>query len=210
MSFWGQIVKGNSSYVHEWKNELPICNLVLTQATIDRSASEPSTLYIETEGFDKLVLCTLSWGRCEQARIDLLFEAGREVKFSTVGKGDIHLTGYYVTEDTDQDFSDDDLSDQSILSDESEDLEEETPKGKRRISIEEAPVKKSKKEKQSPKTPKDSPKKTGDANSCVTCNKSFSTPEALSQHKNFKHGTPSPVEKKKKRRGKEERRREKS
>jgi len=81
-------------------------------------------------------------------------------------------------------------------------LEEETPKGKRRISIEEAPVKKSKKEKQSPKTPKDSPKKTGDANSCVTCNKSFSTPEALSQHKNFKHGTPSPVEKKKKEEGK--------
>jgi len=86
-------------------------------------------------------------------------------------------------------------------------LEEETPKGKRRISIEEAPVKKSKKEKQSPKTPKDSPKKTGDANSCVTCNKSFSTPEALSQHKNFKHGTPSPVEKKRKK--KRERRKKK-
>jgi len=127
-AFWGKIVKGNLSHVQEIPND---CNLVLTQAAIDRVVSEPSTLYIEIEGFEKLALCTLSLGRCEQARIDLLFD--KKVKFSIVGKADIHLIGY-MTENVD-DFSDDEISDHEF----EDDFEQEpTPKGKRKLSIEES------------------------------------------------------------------------
>jgi len=191
--FWGLIVKGNTNQEEEVPQDF---NLVLTQAAIDRSASEPSTLYIETEGFDKLALCTLSWGRCEQARIELLFDQKRKVKFSSVGKGDIHLTGYVVP-NMDQEFSDDDLSD---LGESDEDLQEDIPKRKRQLSTEQTPAtKKPKQEKQSSKVQKESPKKTGE--SCDTCNKQFSTPESLAQHKTIKHGTPPTAEKKKKEEG---------
>jgi len=116
------------------------------------------------------------------------------------------LTGYYVSEDSYEDFSDDDdISDQSsMISDDSgEEIEQEKlHKGKRLSSSTTEEVSSTKKSKQSPKGQKESPKKTGDANSCAECKKTFSTPESLTQHKTTKHGTPPTAEIKKKEEGK--------
>jgi len=72
MSFWGVIIKGNSVHDAQIPDEL---NLVLTQAAIVDS-DQPSTLYVNTESINNLALCTLTSGKIDQSRLDLLFGEG--------------------------------------------------------------------------------------------------------------------------------------
>jgi len=163
MSFFGFVIKSNSSH----PEKVPAgCNLVLTQAATDKSASEPTTLYCQTEEIkDKLVICTLTWGRMEQARLDLIFESETDVTFSVSGKGDIHVSGYFVEEELPPDFDSEDEEDEEDEVDEMEESspilkkKEKSPQGKRPLSNAEQDksAKKSKVEspkQESPKTSK--------------------------------------------------------
>jgi len=136
MSFFGFVIKSNSSH----PEKVPAgCNLVLTQAATDKSASEPTTLYCQTEEIkDKLVICSLTWGRMEQARLDLIFESETEVTFSVSGKGDIHVSGYFVEEELPPDFDSEDEEDEEDVDEmESSPIskkKEKSPQGKRPLS----------------------------------------------------------------------------
>jgi len=112
MSFFGFVVKSNSSHPEEVPRG---CNLVLTQAATDKSASDPTTLYCQTDEIkDKIVICTLSWGRIEQARLDLIFESETKVTFSVSGKGDVHISGYFVEEELSPDFDSDEEDEEEV------------------------------------------------------------------------------------------------
>jgi len=105
MSFFGFVINSSSPY----NEKVPEgADLVLTQAATDKSATEPTTLYVQAEGLNKLIVCTLQWGRTDQARLDLIFESELDVTFSVVGKGDVHVSGYYVEQEGVSEFGSDD------------------------------------------------------------------------------------------------------
>jgi hypothetical protein len=56
MAFWGIVVKGNSSRKETVIEE---ANLVVTQACLDPSGNEASVLSVETEGVEKIRICSL-------------------------------------------------------------------------------------------------------------------------------------------------------
>jgi len=135
MSFFGFAIKSNTSH----PEKVPAgCNLVLTQAATDKSATEPTTLYCHTEEIkDKLVICTLTWGRTEQVRLDLIFESESNVTFSVSGKGDVHVSGYFVEEEMHPDFDSEDEEDEEEDVDEMESSpisNKKSPPGKRPLA----------------------------------------------------------------------------
>jgi len=106
MSFVGFVVKPGENFSYTVPEDV---NLILTQAATNQSATSPTTLWVSARGVGKIVLCTLHWGHNEQSKLDLMFESERELEFSVSGgNGQIHLTGYTVTEEQ---FDDDDMDD---------------------------------------------------------------------------------------------------
>jgi len=151
MGFVGFVVSPGQEYRYTVPDD---SNLVLTQAATNSTASTHSTLFVETEGdgVGKIVLCTLHWGKVEQTRLDILFEASRELKFSVDGKGQIHLTGYTIEEELDPEAFGD-LSALEGLSEEDEEEEEEIPVQKQKPFQ----AKKEKNKNQKANSPQESP-----------------------------------------------------
>eukprot|EP01101_Sappina_pedata_P000619 TRINITY_DN10816_c1_g1_i1.p2 TRINITY_DN10816_c1_g1~~TRINITY_DN10816_c1_g1_i1.p2 ORF type:complete len:210 (-),score=143.41 TRINITY_DN10816_c1_g1_i1:204-833(-) len=126
MSFWGQIV----SSAEKVKVQVPEdANLVVSQACVDDKEKGANTLFVETEGFPAIAICTLTSGKTDNSKLDLVFEAGREIEFSVKGKGAIHLAGYFSLEDggdefgEDEDFDSDDELNGEFDSDDDEEEE---------------------------------------------------------------------------------------
>jgi len=202
MSFFGFVIKSNSSH----PEKVPAgCNLVLTQAATDKSAAEPTTLYCQTEEIkDKLVICTLTWGRIEQARLDLIFESETEVTFSVSGKGDIHVSGYFVEEELPPDFDSEDEEDEEEEMDEMEaspvlKKKDKSPQGKRPPSNAEQDKSPKKAKVESPK--QESPKTSKPETKTETSKTESPKTEKSGSPKNESPKTESPKKKKDKKGG---------
>jgi len=108
-SFWGLILKSGSSV----DPEIPEGRfLTLSQVSLHAPNQGRVTLFCETNG-TKYVLCNLEWDRVEQVALNLQFFSEDEIKFSTTGKGEIHLIGHLGVEaplyDSEDDLDEDEF-----------------------------------------------------------------------------------------------------
>lgn len=75
----------------------------LSQASLDESSStdEPVQVMFMHED-NSYLLCTLEKDRTAQCALDLNFDQGDKVCFSTKGNGIVHLTGYLIPDEMDE------------------------------------------------------------------------------------------------------------
>lgn len=77
------------------------------------TGSEAVSVNVQVEG-GNFILCNLSKTN-PQTNLDLIFSEGEKIKFFTTGKGNVHLTGYTMPDETLDDMLDEDFSeDESI------------------------------------------------------------------------------------------------
>ena len=91
----------------------------LSQASLDHSSSdnEPvQVMYMQDNA--SYLLCTLQKGKTYQCPLDLNFQEGDNLCFSTKGNGIVHLTGFLIQDD---DFGFED----GLDDDEDEEMDEE-------------------------------------------------------------------------------------
>jgi hypothetical protein len=108
-SFWGLILKSGSSV----DPEIPEGRfLTLSQVSLHAPNQGRVTLFCETNG-TKYVLCNLEWERVEQVALNLQFYSEDSIKFSTTGKGEVHLIGHLGVEaplyDSEDDLDEDEF-----------------------------------------------------------------------------------------------------
>lgn len=115
MSFWGAEVKPEKPYTHTHSPRRG--RLRVTQATIGGEASKAERgakvrLQCTVKNRDPLLLCTLLPGQSETLNLDLEFEE-KYVTFSVLGPMSVHLTGYYIGNEYDEDIGDSDTGSDS-------------------------------------------------------------------------------------------------
>lgn len=116
--------------------ELSEKNLKLSQACLEptkNTKKEPVSLMVEYEK-KQFILAVLDPSLSWQAPLDILFEAGSEVRFFLKGTGTVHITGYYDVSDDLDDISVDMSSDAEISESESDEEPVAVPEKKRRTS----------------------------------------------------------------------------
>jgi hypothetical protein len=93
MSFWGATVTSSKAF----EESVPTnANLVVSHVSLAGLTDGVTTLMCTVEGTDgDFVVAHLSWGRNEQASVDLVYPLGTDVKFTVKGKGEVHLLGMY-------------------------------------------------------------------------------------------------------------------
>merc|ERR1712071_627897 len=99
--FWGLIVEPGRKYSQTVENSFHI-----SKATVDLSSvtDEDITLLLDYEGQQEYILCHLNKS-IKQESLDLNFQAGDVFSLFTQGKGSIHLSGYLLGEDEDDDMT---------------------------------------------------------------------------------------------------------
>ncbi|XP_046486915.1 46 kDa FK506-binding nuclear protein [Neodiprion pinetum] len=111
--FWGLIIEPNKRYTQTVERSFHV-----SMASLDTNTGGSYTgvvqvmLHYENRTF---LLCTLNKGAALQVPLDLNFQEGTEIAFSSNGSGLVHLTGYLVPEE-------DDLDDELEEEEEEEDI----------------------------------------------------------------------------------------
>ncbi|KAK4801878.1 hypothetical protein SAY86_000081 [Trapa natans] len=103
MGFWGIEVKpGKKENPYDDVNALG--KLRITQATLGLgSSNEKSILQCFGEQKSPIFLCTLLPDKIESCSLDLEFDEDDSVIFSVVGKRSIHISGYFLEDDYEED-----------------------------------------------------------------------------------------------------------
>lgn len=117
--FFGLEVKSNQNSAKPLKLEN---SLRISQAVLEPSKNgkkEPVSVLVEHEK-KQFIICVLDPNTAWQSPLDLMFESGTQLKFYLRGQGTVHLTGYEIKDDLD----DQDLSISDIESSEDEEEEE--------------------------------------------------------------------------------------
>lgn len=105
--FWGLILKANKKYTQAIKQSFH-----LSHAALDiTSASDGPVQVVLTSDKNNYILCTLKKDSVQQVALDLNFEEGEEISFTSQGQGNVHLSGYIVIDEVGQ-FDDEDNDDQ--------------------------------------------------------------------------------------------------
>jgi len=100
--FWGTQLKNGAPYKltdHSASSLLHVSNVALG-GTADAGKT---SVWVTSEG-KKILLTNLESGKHEQVSLDLYFRAEQNVEFSSSGKGDVYLSGYYEPETEGEDF----------------------------------------------------------------------------------------------------------
>ncbi|EPS73884.1 hypothetical protein M569_00879, partial [Genlisea aurea] len=107
MAFWGVELKPGKPYVHRYDHEAG--RLHISQATLGAGSSTKKSVVECRVGKRKpIFLCSLLPERLETCALNLEFEEEDEVIFSVVGTLSVHLSGFFYTENADQDYHGDD------------------------------------------------------------------------------------------------------
>ncbi|XP_046749411.1 46 kDa FK506-binding nuclear protein-like [Diprion similis] len=99
--FWGLIIEPNKRYAQTVERSFHV-----SMASLDINTGGSYTgavqvmLHYESRTF---LLCTLNKGTALQVPLDLNFQEGTKIAFSSNGSGLVHLTGYLVPEEDDLD-----------------------------------------------------------------------------------------------------------
>lgn len=113
--FWGLIMEPNKRYTQTVEKPFHVSMATLDISTTD---DKPVQVMLCYEGRNYL-LCNLQKKQTCQAPLDLNFQEGTKISFTSNGSGHVHLTGYLVPDD-------DDMDDMDELEEEEEE-EEEVP-----------------------------------------------------------------------------------
>jgi len=109
--FWGLVIEPGKRYAQTVSKSFHVSMAALDSASAP--AAELSSLQLEVND-QTYTLCSLAKGTLQQ-HLDLNFETGTRIVFTTKGKGNIHLSGYVIPEDDDdfgQDESEEEESDE--------------------------------------------------------------------------------------------------
>jgi FK506-binding nuclear protein len=98
----GLILKSNKKYSQTLEKPFH-----LSQAALDHSSSDNEPVQVMyTHEENSYLLCTLQKGKVFQVALDLNFQEGDKLCFSTKGNGIVHLTGFLVEDDDFDQFAD--------------------------------------------------------------------------------------------------------
>merc|ERR1712086_846940 len=162
MSFYGAEIKPGKSVELAFEEQV---STHISQAALGEKVKPGrSVLSVEVDG-KKFVICSLTAPSFEMACLDLMFGSTQKVKFSVSGANAVHISGYSIEhddEDEEMDMYNDEMEEDS---DGDEESEEEAPalvpakKQSPKQSPKQAPKKAAAKKAPSPKSsPKASPK----------------------------------------------------
>eukprot|EP01117_Protostelium_nocturnum_P000379 TRINITY_DN10445_c0_g1_i1.p1 TRINITY_DN10445_c0_g1~~TRINITY_DN10445_c0_g1_i1.p1 ORF type:complete len:164 (-),score=92.87 TRINITY_DN10445_c0_g1_i1:150-641(-) len=90
-SFWGQIFKAGSSQEVQIPEDSV---LTLTMLAFSGKEGSKAQVFVQTEGSEKVLLCTLREGTIDQIQTDLEFTGAQQTSFSVEGSGSVHATGF--------------------------------------------------------------------------------------------------------------------
>lgn len=124
----GLILKANKKYTQTLEKPFH-----LTKASLDHSNADNEPIQVMySDGQSTFLMCTLQKGKELQCSLDLNFDQGDTVCFSTKGNGIVHLTGYLIPDYDDAfgDMSDDD-EEEGAEDEEIEDLRDVLKKKKK-------------------------------------------------------------------------------
>ncbi|GJN27476.1 hypothetical protein PR202_gb15504 [Eleusine coracana subsp. coracana] len=118
-SFWGVEVKPGKPYTLTQGDSLG--RLRLTQATLGEvvgkgengAGGKKCVLQCSVENKDPVYLCALVPEKSETCHLELEFDE-EDVSFSVIGQRSIHLAGYYIPEEYEDDMSDSDAGSDSL------------------------------------------------------------------------------------------------
>jgi len=119
--FWGLIMEPKNKYSRTVKDEFCI-----TMAAVDPSAKpgEKAIVYLGHEK-EEHVLCTLVAGSVDQCRLDLQFTEGETISLRTESSYKVHLTGYIMVPQADDELDELDIDDEEDTDEEDEDFDGE-------------------------------------------------------------------------------------
>ncbi|KAL2558534.1 Peptidyl-prolyl cis-trans isomerase FKBP53 [Forsythia ovata] len=107
MAFWGVELKPGKPYNHRYDSERG--SLHISQATLGTgSATKKSIVQCDVGDKKPIYLCSLLPERLETCALNLEFKEEDEVTFSVIGSHSVHLSGFFYSEDEDQDNLGDD------------------------------------------------------------------------------------------------------
>lgn len=87
----------------------------LSKASLDISTADNEPVQVMyTHDNNSYLLCTLQKGKFLDCSLDLNFQEGDKLCFSTKGNGIVHLTGYLIPDDDDFGEFEDAMDDESI------------------------------------------------------------------------------------------------
>lgn len=129
--FFGYEIKSkqNSAKPLKLQNSLRISQAVLEPSK--NGKKEPVSVLVEVEK-KQFIICVLDPTTAWQSPLDLMFESGTQLKFFLRGQGTVHLTGYEIKddlEDQDLSMSDVEFSEEDEGEDEDEEGEDEDEEG---------------------------------------------------------------------------------
>jgi len=126
--FWGLILKSNKKYTQTLEKSFH-----LSKASLDISTTDNEPVQVMyTHDNNSYLLCTLQKGKFLDCSLDLNFQEGDNLCFSTKGNGIVHLTGYLIPDDDDFGDFEDAMDDESIDEEAISDLREKLDAGKKK------------------------------------------------------------------------------
>jgi len=137
--FWGLILKSNKKYTQTLEKSFH-----LSQASLDHSSSDNEPVQVMYSHDDNsYLLCTLQKGKVYQCQLDLNFQEGDKLCFSTKGNGIVHLTGYLTEDEFDQfgDMDDEEEESEQEVEDLRQKLESKKKQGKEQLQSKKKPGK---------------------------------------------------------------------
>ncbi|XP_063981398.1 46 kDa FK506-binding nuclear protein-like [Diachasmimorpha longicaudata] len=124
--FWGLIIEPNKRYTQTVEKPFHVSMATLDASTADDDIVQVMLCYDNRN----YLLCNLKKGHVWQVPLDLNFQEGTKIAFTSNGRGHVHLTGYLVPDEGIDDLDDLDEEDEE----EEEEDEDEVPQlvGKRK------------------------------------------------------------------------------
>ncbi|BBN12176.1 FK506-binding nuclear protein [Marchantia polymorpha subsp. ruderalis] len=130
MVFWGVEVKPGKPHTHSPSEDelFDGSTLHLSQATLGLEGKSKERAVVKCKVGDgpELLLCSLIPGVSESCSLDLLFD--QDVTFSVVGSASVHLIGYYMPledEEDDDDYDSEGMSEEDSDEDSDEEMDSE-------------------------------------------------------------------------------------
>merc|ERR1712028_149087 len=125
MSFYGAEIKPGKSVELAFEEQV---STHISQAALgEKVKAGRSTLSVEVDG-KKHVICSLTAPTFEMACLDLMFGSTQKVKFSVTGTNAVHISGYSIEhddEDDEMDMYNDEEDDEESDDESDEEMDEE-------------------------------------------------------------------------------------
>lgn len=101
--FWGLVIEPGKKYTQTVENSFHISKAALELS--GSNADEDTTLMLDFEGQQEYILCHLNKKTNKQESLDLNFQSGDSISIFTQGAAAVHLSGYLLGDDDDEDMT---------------------------------------------------------------------------------------------------------